>query len=393
MRLARGYAPLSIPLEESLPEPILAVGAQQKSTVAIAFGKQVIVSPYIGENQTIDAVAHFQNSVKHISEIYDFKPGMVIHDLHKNYASTQYANQLVSSKKWDVQHHFAHVLSQIAANKHSGSVLGFTFDGTGLGTDGTLWGGEALLADQTGFTRIAHLSTFKLIGGEQAIKDPTRTLLSLLFERHQPDAIEAMKLPALQNVSSVFIRNLYRLWQTDTSCIETSSVGRLFDAVARLLNLVWHTRYEGEAGMMLETAAHECTPETGVESDAAKGLVLSLPLIEVDGQKIWDTHTLFDQILHATQSSPLTDHRVSQIADSFISALAHAVCSLSASCQKDHSPIPVTLCGGVFQNRLLLAKCNQQLQRLGVTQLPRKLLPVNDAGIALGQSWYGMHRC
>ncbi|KLV03180.1 hypothetical protein ABT56_20740 [Photobacterium aquae] len=398
LRLGRGYAPLSFSLPEPVDRTVYAAGAQQKNSLAVAFERQVLVSPYIGDLYTLASEQHYRQVSDFLIHCYGLTPEVAVHDLHPDYASTQIA-QAFPAAHLAVQHHYAHILGQLAINQRTAPVLGFAFDGTGLGDDGSVWGSEAMVADVHGYRRVASLKPFFLIGGDSAVKDPTRLMLALLFERFSADEVVAMELEALDGVDPRWIRNLHRLWASKAACVACSSMGRLFDAVARLLGLVGQTQFEGEAGMKLSARAALVGAADGNGQCEEARAAFELPLVAFEGREVWDTQALFGQIVAAVNAEPLSHARTASIALGFIQALADAVCQLSvahysqakrAGGEKEEQPC-IALCGGVFQNKLLYALCQQQLIALGLPVLPCRQLPVNDASIALGQLWYGIH--
>ncbi|MCB4762228.1 MAG: carbamoyltransferase HypF, partial [Sulfurovum sp.] len=183
LRRARGYAPASVKLPYELKQNILALGANQKSTIAIGFAKEAILSPHIGDLNSIGSVEYYEKNIETLKRIYDFKPQVIAHDKHPQYESTKYAKgNHKGLPLCEVQHHYAHILGVIAEKQITGKVLGVAFDGTGYGDDGHLWGGEFLVCDYEGYERVAHLNYFKLLGGAKAIKEPKRVALSLLFD-------------------------------------------------------------------------------------------------------------------------------------------------------------------------------------------------------------------
>ncbi|MCF1429652.1 MAG: carbamoyltransferase HypF [Shewanella sp.] len=390
IRLARGYAPLSLPLNPATPDNtghpmVLATGPQQKNTLALCTANQMILSPHIGDLFSLQAEAYFQQTLTTFERLYQIQPERICCDRHPDYATSRWALSH-SDKPLQVQHHFAHVLAVMAANGIHTQVLGFSFDGTGLGDDGTLWGGELLLCDTQGYRRLEHLSPFSLIGMEQAVRQPWRLLLSLLFNRFQVDDINKFPLSVLANKPASALHNLHTLWRKQQSCISTSSIGRLFDALAALLGLVETTTFEGEAGIKLEALA-----DTILQSgeSLASDCHFHLPVRQGDTeQPVWDCESLFDQMLQATLALQLTDKRRGHIALGFHLALAALVTHRAAQ----YPDLPIALTGGVFQNRLLLTLCRQQLIDAGRTLLSPGLVPVNDGGIALGQLWYGIHQ-
>ncbi|MCL1073132.1 carbamoyltransferase HypF [Shewanella dokdonensis] len=389
LRLARGYAPLSLPSKQLAKHPlpaVLAVGPQQKNTLALNIGNTLYLSPHIGDLFSIGAEGYFQRTLASFKRMYHFDAELIVRDLHPDYASSRWALEQTPPVT-AVQHHYAHVLATLAANDYNGQVLGFSFDGTGLGADGELWGGELLLADSKSYQRLASISPFALLGNELAIKSPFRLTLALLLQQYSIDAIIAMELPAFRHYSPVLLRNLAKIFAAG-KMPKSHSVGRLFDALAVLLDEMQDTQYEGQAGIIIETLARRAVA-AGKNADA-QALNLQLPLRPQPGLLLgqWDTAALFSQLLQAKQQQ---DNGVMAIA--FMQALGDAVChSAVAAQQQIGSPLPVVLTGGVFQNRFLAEYCYQQLHTCGMQRLPQHLVPVNDGGIALGQLWYGLQQ-
>ena len=250
LRRARGYAPAHIKLPFTLPCPTLALGANQKSTVAIGFGKDVILSPHIGDLDSIGSVAYFASNINTLRQLYDFNPEAVVHDMHPSYESTKYAKENFDNVK-AVQHHYAHILSVMVQNNVTTKVLGIAFDGTGYGDDSTLWGGEFLICDYDGFDRVASLNQFMLLGGEKAIREPRRVALGLLFDIYGKEALK-LDNPAIGAFGASELEIFYTAWKKHINSPLTSSMGRLFDAVASLCGVCQSVSFEGESGMLLE---------------------------------------------------------------------------------------------------------------------------------------------
>ena len=385
LRLARGYAPLSFPLEIPLSQSILAVGAQQKNAIALGFGNNVFLSPHIGDLFSVSAEQYFERTLATFARLYHFAPNLIVRDKHPDYAPSRWAemhsNSNVelsdTSQCLTVQHHHAHVLSVMAVNQYRDPVLGFSFDGTGLGNDGSLWGGEVLLTTLDKAQRLAHFEPIALLGGEQAIKQPVRLLLALLFEQMSLDAVIALNLPIICSMSPNTLTNLYKIWQNG-SALKSSSVGRLFDALACALGLIETTQFEGQAGMAIEAAANRA------DAIALEAIKLNLPL-DVDQ---WRSSEMFKQIVKLMTEKPLTDNRRDAIARAFLHTLGDAICDYAAQ----YKHLPTVLCGGVFQNKYLLEYCLGKLCAQGNKVLSSKQIPINDGGIALGQLWYGIHQ-
>jgi len=361
VRRARGYAPQAITLPFRLSQKVLALGANQKSTIAIAFGNKAILSPHIGDLHTIDSIAYYRQHIDHLRQIYNFQEDIVVHDKHLHYESTKYANQLKMKneklKVLEVQHHVAHIQAVRLEHGIRGKVLGIAFDGTGYGDDGNMWGGEFIVCDDNSYERVAHLDYFKLLGGEKAIKEPRRVALSLLFECYGAKVLD-MDNPTTRAFFPQELRLYYRMWYKGLNAPLTSSIGRLFDGVASLSGIVQTLSYEGQSGAMME-----CYYDPAIQS---------CYLWNLNDGKI-DIKPMIKMML--TQS----DARV--MISKFFNTLVNIVEQI-AMCY----PYPVVLGGGVFHNRVLVGLL---LHKMGKrVSLPQKL-PPNDGAIALGQIMQG----
>ncbi|MGN7510897.1 carbamoyltransferase HypF [Aeromonas salmonicida] len=380
LRLARGYAPCTPSLKEAVRVPLLAVGAQQKNQLALAFGRQRIYSPYIGDLHSLPMQGHFEQTLATFRDLYDLQPELLVSDCHPDYLSHQWAKGYCHDQgatHLEVQHHHAHLLAVMAEHDITGPVLGVAFDGTGLGNDGTLWGGELLIADVQGFERIAHLKPFKLIGGEAAIREPVRQLLGLLFETYGVEQIRALDIPLVSKLPPERICNLHQLWCLGRNAPYTSSIGRLFDAVAALLGLIDAPDYEGEAGLLLEAAALQLAPNE-LPFPLAFGLHQSAerPL-----------HIEWAELLNLLISEQSNGTSTASLAAGFIRAISDLVVALA----ERFPGYPVALGGGVFQNRVLMDTLIPGLEAAGRQVLTSETLPLNDGGIAAGQLWFAIH--
>ena len=259
LRRARGFAPLPVQAPSESPS-LLAFGAHQKNTIAASIGRQVFISQHIGDLETAQAHEAFQHVIGTFRLLYDLRPSAIACDLHPGYFSTQYAtrNGDPISK---VQHHYAHVLSCMAENELQPPVLGISWDGTGYGTDGTIWGGEFLNVGPRSFTRVAHLRTFPLPGGEKAVREPRRVALALLYEIFGAEAFDMVHLEPVHGFSSTELRILRGMLEKRVNSPLTSSAGRLFDAVASLTGLRQVCSFEGQAAMELEFATEAVAGE------------------------------------------------------------------------------------------------------------------------------------
>ena len=271
LRRARGYAPLPVLLRAEAPT-ILAVGAHLKNTVALSVGRQVFISQHIGDLETPEAMAAFERVIADFLQMYEAAPVAIAHDLHPEYLSSKWARETANDERRTtkdeagvfvlrhsslvgVQHHHAHLAACLAENGVEGPALGVTWDGTGYGIDGTIWGGEFLLGDAAGFTRVAHLRPFRLLGGDAAVYEPKRVALALLFELYGDAALEMDDLAAVRAFSVSERHLLSRMLARGVNAPVTTSAGRLFDGVAALIGMHQEVSFEGQAAMALEFAA------------------------------------------------------------------------------------------------------------------------------------------
>lgn len=367
LRRARGYAPLPIQLPHEVP-PTLAVGAHVKNTVAIAIGNQAFVSQHIGDLETEEAYEAFKRVVDDFRTLYDFEPERVVCDKHPDYLTTQYAESL-GLPVTHVQHHVAHGLACMAEHHLEPPVLGVAWDGTGYGDDGTIWGGEFLKITDDGYERVAHLRTFPLPGGNQAIKEPRRSALGLLYERFGDDAFEMDHLAPIRSFTSSERKVLRQSLKKGINAPRTSSVGRLFDAVASLCDLRQTVDFEGEAAMALEFAT-----EAGEQASSEmllKGSGDGAAPIVID----WE---------------PFVEHAIGRLDDGAppgeISGQLHRSLSRAVSDVAQRMNVSsVALTGGCFQNRALLEMVRQCLGESGAMVSAHGTTPPNDGGIAIGQ--------
>lgn len=366
IRRARGYAPLPITLREEAP-PLLAVGAHLKNTVAVTAGKSVFVSQHIGDLQTVPAYNAFERTIKDLGTLYQLSPEAVACDLHPNYLSTRYAEQS-SLPVLHVQHHYAHVLSCMAENELEPPVLGISWDGTGCGLDKSIWGGEFLTIKEDSFERFAHFRTFPLPGGEKAIEEPARCAMGLLYEIYGEETFGRAELTPYHVFSDLERTILKTMLKQEVNTPRTSSVGRLFDAVASLLGLRQEVRFEAQAAMELEfaAAAHE-TDET---------YPLWIHPVEGDGL-IVDWEPMIRAILRGLQQAL----PAGLIAKRFHNALAEAIVEVAKHSKEER----IVLSGGCFQNRILTERTVQRLTEEKFRVYWHQRIPPNDGGIALGQ--------
>jgi hydrogenase maturation protein HypF len=369
LRRARGYAPLPVLINNSkLKKPaVLAVGAHLKNSIALACGEQVFLSQHIGDLETEPANAAFRRVTADFQKLYDTKPLIVAADLHPDYRSTQYARELKAGQYVGLQHHLAHVLSCVAENEIKLPALGVAWDGTGLGTDGTIWGGEFFLVADSGARRVANFRPFRLPGADKAVREPRRAALGLLYEAYGDMAFEMNDLAPLQSVHITELSALKGMLQRQLNSPLTSSAGRLFDAIASLVNLRQQTRFEGQSAMELEFARE------GFQTDAC----YPLPLLMRRGSLQLDWAPMLREILANVRHAVCPG----EISARFHNALAEAIVMLA----KHFGEPRVALSGGCFQNRYLLEHTVERLRAEHFQPFWHQHVPTNDGGIALGQ--------
>jgi hydrogenase maturation protein HypF len=382
LRRARGFAPLPIRLKSEIgnrkSEIFLAVGAHLKNSVALAVGENVFLSQHIGDLETEPAHEAFRRVSADLQKLYGAQPGCVAADLHPDYLSTKFANEFKADRHFGVQHHVAHVLSCIAENEVALPALGVAWDGTGLGTDGTVWGGEFFLVTETGVERVAHLRPFRLPGGDKAVKEPRRVALGLLYELYGEAAFEMEHLPPLRAIPPVEMMTLRGMLQRKFNSPLTTSMGRLFDAVASLTNLRQHIRFEGQAAMELEFAAEKSQTDMAYELRLGGGTPpFKSEIRNPKSEIVLDWALLALSVLaDATGGADMAE-----ISAKFHNALAESVVAVARKIGENR----VVLSGGCFQNRYLTERTVTQLRAENFSPYWHQRVPPNDGGIALGQ--------
>jgi hydrogenase maturation protein HypF len=419
LRRARGYAPLPVRLARPAPT-ILAVGAHLKNTVALSVGHQVFISQHIGDLETVEAMSAFERVIADFLRLYEAEPVAIAHDMHPDYLSTRWAREndergmmndesgaepsraggaerrssfiVQHSSLVPVQHHHAHLAACLAENGVNGPALGVTWDGTGYGLDGTIWGGEFLLGDAAGFVRVAHLRPFRLPGGDAAVKGPRRVALALLWELYGEASLDMDDLAPIRALPASERQVLNQMLRRGLSAPVTTSAGRLFDGVAALLGLHQRVSFEGQAAMTLEYAvdareegAYPVQVETQRSSEELRGNQENLPpsssrfpsVPPSSPPLILDWHPLLVALLgdlRAGVSSGI-------MAGRFHNGLAAAIVAVAQAIGQPQ----VALTGGCFQNRLLLERTAGRLRQAGFDVLLHRQVPPNDGGISLGQ--------
>ncbi|MCA9265395.1 MAG: carbamoyltransferase HypF, partial [Planctomycetales bacterium] len=380
IRRSRGYAPLPVRLSEDGPS-VMAVGGEIKATFCVTKGTYAYLSQHIGDVGNLETLEALQRNVDHFVKLFRIDVQAVAGDLHPDNLSTRWAQQLAST--WGVpfvpvQHHFAHAASLIAelAGPRDRSMIVCSFDGTGFGTDGAIWGGEFLLASRGGFERIAHLNYFPLLGGDASIRYPYRTALALLDKYALP---WDERLSAVNASPPSERRLLRRQIEKGINTAQTSSMGRLFDAVASLLGIRHTITYEAQAAMELEALA--TTMIDHVSPSAYSFAFSSSHPRTVD----------YGRMLDAICSDVLDGVDQASIAAQFHHATARMVVDVCEAARRDYDVNTVGLTGGVFQNVLLLRLVQAALRTASFEVVSHTLVPPNDGGIALGQAVVARH--
>jgi hydrogenase maturation protein HypF len=396
LRRARGYAPLPITLNSQLStlnhQPVLAVGAHLKNSIALSVGNQVFISQHIGDLETEQANNAFRRVIADFEKLYDIKPAIIAADLHPDYLSTKFAQEIGRAElplgqdaqqrvptKIGVQHHIAHVLSCMAENEIEPPVLGVSWDGTGYGLDGTIWGGEFFLVTDDNIERVAHLRPFRLPGGDAAVKEPRRAAFGVLHELSgcHDNLLSHMRQKVAGMFSPVERAGLESMLKRRINSPLCSSVGRLFDAVASLVNLRQQIRFEGQAAMELEFSLDGVETDEAYELPIADGQSPTASRTTHHAPRILDWSPMMEAILSDVQSGV----SVGTISAKFHNALAESIVAVA----KHAGQSRVVLSGGCFQNRYLTERAVYRLQAESFRPYWHQRVPPNDGGIALGQ--------
>ena len=368
LRRSRGFVPQVIDLGAPVKE-ILACGAELKNTFCLTKGHYAILSQHIGDLENYETLQFFQETLDNLQQIYRFAAEAVAYDLHPQYMSTRFALKLDFKRKIAVQHHHAHIASCMAENHLQEKVIGIAFDGTGFGTDQQIWGGEFLIADLGGFERYAHLRYVPMPGGDAAVRQPWRMALSYLrdtFGNHLPELPQwSQRIPS--NQVSIVQTMLAKGIQT----IQTSSCGRLFDAIASLTGLRQEVNFEGQAAIALEMAAGATDVPDSYDFDFEDGEPAQ-----------FDCRPMIREIVTDLSQS----HGSAYVAARFHNTIVRIMLEAALRIRKTEKLERVCLSGGTFQNRFLLERSVRLLRQHGFEVYLHAAVPANDGGIALGQA-------
>ena len=397
IRRARSYAPYPIRLSFKTRQ-VLGCGAEEKNTFCLTKDNYAFLSQHIGDMENMETLEHFDSTISLYKRLFHIEPEIIAHDLHPDYLATKYAQELGESgiKLIPVQHHHAHIASCLADNGLESPVIGVAFDGTGMGADGNIWGGEFLVADYRNFRRAGHLEYLPLPGGAAAIKRPYRTAIGYILTLLGENALNAViaseakqsQLASIGQVTEVEVEVIKRQIERRINSPLSSSMGRLFDAISALLGIRGEIDYEGQAAVELEMAALlfcHCPSEARELDEAISGNNESYPyrIVEDEGIRIVRLRDLLSAVIEDLHQG-ISKGRISVKFHNTVAQMINEMCHLIA----DETPMVsgVALSGGVFQNRLLLRKTVSLLESSGFQVFTHRQVPCNDGGISLGQA-------
>lgn len=401
VRRSRGYSPLPFTGPRHFRGTVLAIGGELKNTFCLAKDELYYPSPYVGDLADLRSVRAMGQGIARMEELLEMQPELVVCDMHPRYNSTAYAEE-TGLPCMKIQHHYAHILSCMAENGEKGRVIGISFDGTGYGTDGTIWGGEFLLSDPEKFERMGSIAPFRQAGGDLASTEGWRVALSLLLdvcgsEKEAGAEADFLNLCSEQEKKAVFF-----MLRRNVNTVTSTSAGRLFDAVSAILGIRRTSTFEGEASIALEMAAKSYLrehPGYG-EKEALQSTDYSdgkAAHSNTDGNGLSegeDSRFLLpiDVIIGKILSGVHNGEEAGRLAADFHIYLADGILR-GAERMRDMTGVNVAaLSGGCFQNMLLVKLCRERLEAAGFTCLTHSLVPPNDGGIALGQAYAGMWR-
>jgi hydrogenase maturation protein HypF len=370
LRRARGYVPTPVLIRQTSPQDVFAAGADLKNTFSFIKANQLICSEHIGDLENAEVYHHYIDSIEHLRGLFEVQPKIVACDLHPSYLSSQYGRSLADVQIVEIQHHWAHIASVIAEHNVEGPVIGLACDGTGYGTDGAIWGCECLLAGLDDFERFGHLAYYPLAGGDAASKEPIRPVLGLLMQAYDKE-FDLKKLQwLLERIEPDYTKQEVICEQIlkKINTVQTSSLGRVFDAVAAMLGLGNYNHFEAQLPMSLESIA-----DAGCEQKYD---------FELSEQKTLDLCPMIKQIV--TDISSDENHAV--ISAKFHNTLAIALLAMAKQASESTKLNIVALSGGVFCNRYLADRLIQLLKKNSFLVLFNRDFPPNDGGISIGQA-------
>jgi hydrogenase maturation protein HypF len=355
-------------LKKNVPS-ILACGAELKNTICLTKGNHAFLSQHIGDLENLASYEFYQLTIRHMKRILDISPEIIAFDLHPDYLSTRYAEEQQDVQKIQVQHHHAHIVSAMGENMLVGAVIGLSFDGTGYGSDGTIWGGEILISEIEKFSRAAHFAYVPMPGSAAAIKEPWRMAVSYLYDAFG-EGFWDLDLPFLKKIDHKKIKIIVEMISKQLNSPLTSSLGRFFDGIASIVGIRNHVFFEGQAAMELEMLAEKTANE--------------IYDYKWESQEIYQIKT--EPIIRGIVDDMQIGLSPSEISSKFHRTLIKMFTRLCSLIREDTGLSRVVLSGGVFQNSILLKGLIKALKEENFQVFTHSKVPTNDGGISLGQA-------
>lgn len=376
VRRSRGFVPLPIQITSNLKGTVLAIGGQLKNTICLGKDQLYYPSMHIGEMGNVKTAITWQKTVRKMKELLNISPQIIACDLHPGYFTKELLKEF-EIELYPVQHHFAHILSCMAENNYDGQVIGVAFDGTGYGTDKTIWGGEFLEVTYSNFQRKGSIVPFVQVGGEAAVKEGYRIALSIIESLYPNNAAEIVHKLGLCDEA---LRSVYQKMQhQNINCVKSTSMGRLFDAASAILGIKKSSSFEGESAIALQVAGEKCLGNTEFDFHLGNRIYLN-----DSDERFW---IATDHLMRILIEEKIRGHySIEQLAYLFHNEIATLVVE---GCKKIRDDSGINVCalsGGVFQNLLLLSLCEEKLTKENFKVLKHKWIPSNDGGISLGQA-------
>ena len=368
IRRSRGFVPIPVFLDRAVPA-ILACGAELKNTICLTREDKAFLSQHIGDLENMITLDFFKLTVDHLQRILEIEPEIIACDMHPDYLSTRFAREQTKTPVIEVQHHHAHIVSCMAEHRLDGAVIGLAFDGTGYGPDGTIWGGEVLVCDAKQFERAAHLAEVPMPGSSAAIKEPWRMAVSHLHAAFGENLLE-LDLALTKNMEHQNIKIIIEMIQKGLNCPQTSSLGRLFDAVAATAGIRSRVNFEGQAAMELEMLANG-------RSDS---------IYDIEWTSDEPIRIRPQTIIRGVVQDILNGMPIAEISVKFHQTLVVLFAEICATVRRSRDLNRVVLSGGCFQNSLLLRGLIRELEKNSFEVFAHRQVPTNDGGIALGQA-------
>ncbi len=390
LRRARGYVPSPIHISQQIPATI-GCGAGLKSTFCLGKKNNLYISQHIGDLFNLESYDFFIESVEHLKSVFEIEPEIAVCDMHPDYMSTRFAQEL-GLPLYQVQHHHAHATAVMAEHHLTEPVLAVILDGTGYGTDGTIWGGEILKTDLTSFERLAHLSHLSLPGGDIAASEPWRLGLSALFSLYGSDHLQQNLPPSLQAIEEPKRNIVLSMLENNFNSPLTSSCGRLFDSISSILGICQKMTYEGQAAMELEDRARKSLNKTWKNELLTTQFKTSSFLLDAGDGK-WEINS--SELIKSVLDNIEKGHNVSENAIHFHFLLIRNICDLIIKLREQTGLSQVVLAGGCMQNSIILEGLTHMLTKSNMQVFTGENIPINDGGISLGQTITGgmQHVC